>query len=125
MPAKSAKKRGCFDPKEFLAAISEDRGVVSYSKNQRIFTQDDAANAVFYIQEGKVRLTVVSEAGKEATVGILNAGDFIGEGALAGQSLRMGSASAMTDCDLLRIEKTAMRLALQRERAFSDMFVGY
>ena len=124
-PIKSANKRGHFDPKEFLAAISEDRGVVSYSKKQRIFTQGDAANAVFYIQEGKVRLTVVSKTGKEATVGVLNGGDFFGEGALAGQSLRMGSASTMMDCNLLRIEKTAMMLALHREHAFSDLFVAY
>jgi CRP-like cAMP-binding protein len=72
-----------------------------------------------------VRLTVVSERGKEATVGILNAGQFFGEGALAGQPLRMGSASAMTDCDLLRIEKKAMMLAVHREHAFSDLFVAY
>jgi CRP/FNR family transcriptional regulator, cyclic AMP receptor protein len=72
-----------------------------------------------------VRLTVVSERGKEATVGILNAGQFFGEGALAGQPLRMGSASAMTDCDLLRIEKKAMMQAVHREHAFSDLFVAY
>jgi CRP/FNR family cyclic AMP-dependent transcriptional regulator len=81
------------------------------------FAQGDAADAVFYIQKGKVRLTVVSESGKEAMIGILNSGDFFGEGALAGRPLRMGSASAMTDYDLLQIEKKAMTLALHREQA--------
>jgi len=92
---------------------------------QRIFAQGDAADAVFYIQKGKVRLTVVSERGKEATVGILSAGQFFGEGALAGQPLRMGSAATMMDCDFLRIDKKAMMLAIHWERAFSDLFVAY
>lgn len=80
---------------------------------------------MFYIQKGKVRLTVVSERGKEATVGILSAGQFFGEGALAGQPLRMGSAATMMDCDFLRIDKKAMMLAIHWERAFSDLFVAY
>ena len=80
---------------------------------------------MFYIQKGKVRLTVVSKAGKEATIGTLSEGDFFGEGSLAGQALRMGSAAAVTDCQLLRIEKKAMMEALYREYAFSDMFVAY
>jgi len=98
---------------------------VTVPKKQTIFSQGDAADAVFYIQEGKVRLTVVSKNGKEATLGILNEGEFFGEGGLAGQSLRMGSASAMTDCELLRIDKKAMTLALHREHTFSDLFVAY
>jgi CRP/FNR family cyclic AMP-dependent transcriptional regulator len=80
---------------------------------------------VFYIQTGKVRLTVVSKIGKEATLGILSEGEFFGEGGLAGQPLRMGSATAMTDCELLRIDNKAMILALRREHAFSDLFVAY
>jgi CRP/FNR family cyclic AMP-dependent transcriptional regulator len=122
MPAKSNRE---FDPKEFLATIGEGRKVVSYPKKQGIFAQGDVADEVFYIQEGKVRLTVVSKVGKEATLGILSPGDFFGEGVLAGQHLRMGSASAMTDCELLRIEKKAMMLALHREHTFSDLFVAY
>jgi len=98
---------------------------VSFPKKQIIFTQGDAADAVFYIQEGKVRLTVVSQIGKEATLGILNDREFFGEGGLAGQPFRMGSATAMTDCELLRIDKKAMMLALHREHTFSDLFVGY
>jgi len=95
------------------------------SRKQGIFTQGDEADAVFYIQKGKVRLSVVSKTGKEATIGILGDGNFFGEGSLAGQALRMGSAVSMTDCHLLRIDKKAMMDALHREHAFSDMFVAY
>jgi CRP/FNR family cyclic AMP-dependent transcriptional regulator len=121
----AAKKKCAFDPNKFLATIGEGRKVVVFSKKQTILRQGDGADAVFYIQEGKVVLTVVSDAGKEATIGILSAGDFFGEGCLAGQPLRMASATAMTDCDLLRIEKKAMMDALHREHALSDMFVAY
>ncbi|MGC2449073.1 MAG: Crp/Fnr family transcriptional regulator [Candidatus Sulfotelmatobacter sp.] len=114
-----------FDPRQFLATIGEGRKSVAVPKKQSIFAQGDAADAVFYIQEGKVRLTVVSKVGKEATLGILSEGQFFGEGSLAGQALRMGSATAMTDCELLRIEKKAMMLALHREHKFSDLFVTY
>src|SRR5437667_4441172 len=119
------QKTGNFDPRKFLATIGEGRKVVAFPKKQTIFAQGDAADAVFYIQEGKVRLTVVSKIGKEATLGILNEKEFFGEGSLAGQRLRMGSATAMTDCELLRIDKKAMMLALHREHAFSDLFVAY
>ena len=101
------------------------RKVVPFQKKQGIFAQGDTADAVFHIQTGKVRLTVVSNDGKEATLGILSEGEFFGEGSLAGQALRMGSATAMTDCELLRIEKKAMMEALHREHEFSDMFVAY
>jgi CRP-like cAMP-binding protein len=121
----SAKKKNDFDPRKFLATIGEGRKVVPFSKKQTIFTQGDEADAVFYIQEGKVRLTVVSKTGKEATLGILSEGEFFGEGSLAGQTLRMGSATAMTDCELLQIDRKAMMLALHREHAFSDLFVAY
>jgi CRP-like cAMP-binding protein len=121
----SAKITREFNPQEFLATIGDGRKVVSFPKKETIFSQGDAADAVFYIQEGKVRLTVVSKIGKEATLGILSQGEFFGEGGLAGQHLRMGSAIAMTDCELLRIEKKAMMLALHREHKFSDLFVAY
>ncbi|MBZ5688534.1 MAG: Crp/Fnr family transcriptional regulator [Acidobacteriia bacterium] len=120
-----AKNNRDFDPKKFLATIGEGRKAVTFPKKQTIFAQGDAADAVFYIQEGKVRLSVVSKVGKEATLGILGDGQFFGEGSLAGQALRMGSATAMTDCELLRIEKKAMMLALHREHTFSDLFVAY
>jgi CRP/FNR family cyclic AMP-dependent transcriptional regulator len=114
-----------FDPNTFLATIGDGRKILVVEKKQSIFTQGDAADAVFYIRAGKVRLTVVSKAGKEATIGILKEGDFFGEGALAGQKVRMGSSAAMTDCELLRVNKIAMMEALHREHAFSDMFVAY
>src|SRR5580700_366113 len=121
----ATKKKRDFDPKKFLATIGEGRKVVPVGKKQTIYAQGAPCDAVFYIREGKVRLTVVSESGKEATVGILNRGDFFGEGALAGQPLRMGSATALTDCELLQIDKKAMMLALHREHTFSDLFVAY
>jgi CRP/FNR family transcriptional regulator, cyclic AMP receptor protein len=119
------RKNREFDPRTFLATIGEGRKSLIVSRKQGIFTQGDAADAVFYIQKGKVRLTVVSKTGKEATIGILGEGNFFGEGSLAGQALRMGSAESMTDCSLLRIDKKAMMTALHREHAFSDMFVAY
>lgn len=120
-----AKGRSDFDPHAFLATIGEGRKALAFPKKHAIFSQGDAADAVFYIQEGRVRLTVVSKAGKEATIGILKDGDFFGEGSLAGQPIRMGSASAMTDCAVLRIDKKAMMRALHREHQFSDLFVAY
>jgi CRP-like cAMP-binding protein len=120
-----AKKKSAFDPRKFLATIGEGRKVFAFPKKQPIFTQGDVADAVFYLQEGKVRLTVVSKAGKEATLGILSEGEFFGEGSLAGQALRMGSATAMTDCELLQIDKKEMMLALHREHTFSDLFVAH
>ncbi len=119
------KKKREFDPKNFLATIGVGRKMLLVPKKQMIFAQGASADAVFYIQKGKVRLTVVSKAGKEATIGIINEGNFFGEGALAGQLLRMGSAAAMTDCELLRVDKKAMMTALHREHAFSDLFVAY
>ena len=119
------KKKRDFDPQRFLATIGVGRKVVAFLKKQTIFAQGDAADSVFYIQEGKVRLTVVSKIGKEATLAMLGEGEFFGEGGLAGQPLRMGSATAMTDCELLRIDKKAMMEALHREHEFSDMFVAY
>ncbi|HWY23028.1 MAG TPA: Crp/Fnr family transcriptional regulator [Candidatus Acidoferrum sp.] len=119
------KRHHEFDPDTFLATIGDGRKILFVAKKQLIFAQGDQADAVFYIQKGKVRLTVVSQAGKEATIALVSERNFFGEGSLAGQVLRMGSASAMTDCDLLRVEKKAMMQALHREHAFSDMFVAY
>lgn len=123
--ATPARKVESFDPRKFLATIGEGRKVVAYIRKDTIFKQGDAADAVFYIQDGKVSLSVVSKNGKEAMLGILTKGDFFGEGSLAGQRLRMGSANAMSDCEILRIDKKAMMLALHREHTFSDLFVAY
>ena len=122
VPTKKARE---FNPRTFLATIGDGRKMLVVAKKKTIFAQGDAADAVFYVQKGKVILTVVSTAGKEATIGIVSEGNFFGEGALAGQLLRMGSAAAMTDCELLRVDKKAMMNALHREHAFSDMFVAY
>jgi CRP/FNR family cyclic AMP-dependent transcriptional regulator len=114
-----------FDVTKFLAVIGEGRKIVRVRRKQSIYAQGAPCDALFYIQKGKVKLTVVSEAGKEATIAILSPTDFFGEGCLAGQTLRMGYATAMTDCELMRIEKKAMVGALHREHTLSDMFVGY
>jgi len=119
------KKGREFDPNTFLATIGEGRTNLTIAKKQGVFAQGDPADAVFYIQSGKVKLTVVSKTGREATIGVLSEGDFFGEGALAGQAQRMGSAAAMTDCGILRIDKKAMVSALHREHLFSDLFVAY
>jgi CRP/FNR family transcriptional regulator, cyclic AMP receptor protein len=114
-----------FNPANFLATIGEGRKNLSFSKKQAIFAQGDRADSVFHIQKGRVKLTVVSKTGREATLGLLGVEDFFGEGALAGQALRMGSASAMTDCEIQRIDKKAMMNALHRESALSELFVAY
>ena len=121
----ATRKKLDFDPKMFLATIGEGRKVVLVTHKQPIYAQGEPADAVFYIQKGTVRLTVGSKDGKEATIGILNPGDFCGEGCLAGQALRMGSATSMTDCELMQIDKKAMMLALRREHTLSDMFTAH
>ena len=124
-PVVAAKKPSKFDPKTFLSTIDGGRKIAAFTKKQTIFAQGDSADAVFYIQEGKVKLTVVATNGKEATIGILNEGDFFGEGCLAGQPLRLCAAIAMTDCSVMRIDKKSMIDVLHREHEFSDMFVAY
>jgi CRP-like cAMP-binding protein len=124
-PVVAAKKPSKFDPKTFLSTLNGGRRIEAFPKKQTIFAQGDSSDAVFYIKEGKVRLTVVSEAGKEATIGILNEGDFFGEGCLTGQRLRLCTATAMTDCSVMRVEKKSMMEVLHREHEFSDMFVAY
>jgi CRP/FNR family transcriptional regulator, cyclic AMP receptor protein len=124
-PMVAAKKLSKFDTKTFLSTIDGGRKIEAFPKKQPIFIQGDSSDAVFYIQEGKVKLTVVSKTGKEATIGILNKDDFFGEGCLTGQPLRLCSATAMTDCSVMRIDKTYMMEVLHREHAFSDMFVAY
>jgi CRP/FNR family transcriptional regulator, cyclic AMP receptor protein len=120
-----AKKVPDFSPRIFLSTIGKGRDMLSFEKKNTIFSQGDLTDGLFFIQEGKVQLSVVSEAGKEATLGILSEGDFFGEGGLAGQVIRMSSATAMTDCVLLHVEKKAMMLAMSREPKLSAMFVKY
>jgi CRP/FNR family cyclic AMP-dependent transcriptional regulator len=121
----ASKKLIEFDPKTFLSTMDGGRKIAAFLKKQTIFVQGDSSNTVFYIQKGKVKLTVVSKIGKEATIGVLNEGDFFGEGCLTGQRLRLCSATAMTDCSVMRIDKKSMIEALHRESAFSEMFVAY
>ncbi len=124
-PVVAAKKLSKFDPKTFLSTIDGGRKIAAFHKKQTIFAQGDSSDAVFYIQEGKVKLTVVAKNGKEATISILNEGDFFGEGCLTGQALRLCAATAMTDCSVMRIDKKSMMEVLHREHEFSDMFVAY
>jgi CRP/FNR family transcriptional regulator, cyclic AMP receptor protein len=119
------EKPGIFDPETFLSTAGSGRKIEDFSEKQTIFAQGDSSDAVFYLKRGKVRLTVVSEMGKGATIGILNEGLFFGEGCLGGQPLRMYSASAMTDCSVMRIDKKAMMEVLEREHAFTHLFVAY
>src|SRR5271169_3490645 len=114
-----------FDPKSFLAKVGEGRSIGKYRKNQVVFSQGDAADSIFYIQNGKVKLTVVSEQGKEAVVAIQGPDEFCGEGCLAGQPRRMATATAMTECEIMRLEKEAIVRILHEEPAFSEMFVSH
>jgi len=124
-PVVAGKKRIKFDPQTFLSTINGGRKIAAFLKKQTIFAQGESSDAVFYIKEGKVKLTVVSKIGKEATIGILSEGAFFGEGCLTGQTLRLCSATAMTDCSVMRIDKKSMIQVLHEEQTFSDVFVAY
>lgn len=114
-----------FKVDDFLNAVDGGRTVASYRTDQNIFTQGDPADAVFYIQEGKVKVCVVSEQGKEAVVAMLGNGDFFGEGCLTGQPLRLATVSAMTDTVIMRLDKTAMGRALREQPKFSEFFMSF
>jgi CRP/FNR family transcriptional regulator, cyclic AMP receptor protein len=114
-----------FTPKVFLAKVGTGKKISKYRKDQIIFAQGEIADAVFYIQEGKVKIVVISDQGKEAVVAILEPNQFFGEGCLNGQSIRIATATAMEDCLLTSITKTAMKAVLKNEPKFSEMFVTY
>jgi len=114
-----------FDPKEFLATVNGGRTISAYRKDATVFAQGDAADSVFYIQKGKVKVTVLSEQGKEAVVAILGPDEFCGEGCLTGQKRRISTATAMTDCEIMRLEKQTMIDVLHNEQAFSEFFVKH
>jgi CRP/FNR family transcriptional regulator, cyclic AMP receptor protein len=118
-------QRRKFDPRAFLSSIDRGRKIVTLAKKQAVFVQGGTSDAVFYIQKGRIKLTVVAPSGKEATIGLLREGDFFGEACLTGQPLRICSATAITDCTLMRIDKKSMMEVIHREHAFSDMFVAY
>jgi CRP/FNR family transcriptional regulator, cyclic AMP receptor protein len=114
-----------FDPKAFLAKTGKGRTLADHGKNHQIFLQGDAADSIFYIHKGKVKLTVVSQQGKEAVVAILGAGDFFGEGCLAGQSLRMASATTMSESSMTRMEKAGVIRLLHDQPAFSELLLHH
>ena len=114
-----------FDPKIFLAKVGEGKAVLNLLKNQHVFEQGDVADSVFYIQKGKIKLTVVSDQGKEAVVAILEAGQFFGEGCMNGHKLRISTTTAMDDSVITSITKDAMLAALHDEPKFSEMFIAY
>ena len=117
--------KSLFDPKAFLAKVGKGRTLARYKKNQIVFSQGDPAGAVFYVQKGKVKLTVVSKEGKEAVIAILGPGDFFGEGCLAGQLLRMATAATMTECSIMLLERPEVIRVLHSEPAFSELFLHY
>ena len=119
------KRRPPFNPKAFLAKVGEGRSVAKYSHGQVVFSQGSPADAVFFIQKGKVKVTVVSEQGKEAVVAILGANDFVGEGCLAGQAMRMSTVTAMVDSVIMRLEKVAVVNVIHEEPTFSEMFIAH
>jgi CRP/FNR family cyclic AMP-dependent transcriptional regulator len=121
--AKPAKDK--FDPKAFLAKVGAGKSISRLGKGQKVFAQGDIADAVFYIQKGKVKLTVVSDQGKEAVVGMLEPGQFFGEGCLNGQPLRIATTTAIEDCVITRISKPAMIAALEGRPKFSQLFMAY
>jgi CRP/FNR family cyclic AMP-dependent transcriptional regulator len=121
----SAKKKSEFNPHSFLSTIGKGREILCFEKKNTIFAQGDATDGLYFVQSGRVQLSVVSESGKEATLAILSEGDIFGEGGLAGQQIRMSSAVALTGCVVLHVEKKAMMLAMGREPKLSATFVKY
>ena len=121
----ATKGRTSFNSKSFLARVGDGRSIGKYRKGQVVFSQGDAGDAVFYIQKGRAKLTVVSEQGKEAVIAVLGAGEFFGEGCLAGQAQRIATVTAMTDCVIARLEKAAILRLIHQEPAFSEMFIAH
>ncbi len=119
------KARRTFDPKTFLANVGEGKAIAKYQKDEIVFAQGDVADAVFYLQKGKLKLTVISEQGKEAVIAILGPGQFFGEGCLNGHELRVATTTAMAECLITRISKAAMITALHDEADFSHLFMSY
>ena len=117
--------KSTFDPKGFLARVGDGKAILKFDKNQVVFSQGDAADSVFYIQKGKIKVLVVSEQGKEAVVGIMEPGQFFGEGCLNGHPLRISTTVAMEPCVITSITKPAMLATLKSEPRFSELFMGY
>lgn len=123
--APKKKKSAGFDPAVFFATAAKGRAILRHRPKEVIFAQGDAADAVFYIRKGKVKVTVVSQQGKEAVVAILGVDEFIGEGCLIGQAKRLATAVAMTDCETMRVGIVQIQQVLQEEPSFSQMFITH
>jgi CRP/FNR family cyclic AMP-dependent transcriptional regulator len=123
--AMATSTNGVFDPKAFLASVGEGRRLTNSGEGQVIFTQGDPADALFYVQKGKVKVTTISSQGKEAVVAILGPGDFFGEGCLAGQPLRISTVATLTVSSIARLDKAAVIRVLHDEPAFSELFMSY
>ena len=121
----ATKRRQSFNPKAFLVQVGEGRSIAKYDKDQIVFSQGEPADAVFYIETGNAKLTVVSEQGKEAIVAIIGANEFFGEGCLAGQRIRISTVAAMTESVIVRLENAAILRAIHQEPAFSEMFIAH
>src|ERR1700686_3607897 len=119
------KQKLPFDPKAFLAKVNGGRTISNYRNGQIVYAQGDPADSVFYIQKGKVKITVLSELGKEAVVAVLGTGNFFGEGCLAGQSLRLASVAALTECVIVRMEKANITRIIHEEPAFAELFISH
>jgi CRP-like cAMP-binding protein len=119
------KRKASFDPKAFLAKVGEGRSIGDYHKDQTVFSQGDPADAVFYLQNGRVKLTVVSEQGKEAVVAIHGTNEFFGEGCLTSQALRIATVTTLTESVIVRLEKAAIIRVIHEEPAFSEMFIAH
>jgi len=117
--------KASFDPKAFLATVGEGKAILDFHKDQIVFAQGDAADKVFYIQKGRVKVVVVSEQGKEAVVGIFGPGQFFGEGCMNGHSVRIATTTAMEACLVTAITKAAMLAAIHAQPKFSEMFMAY
>jgi CRP/FNR family transcriptional regulator, cyclic AMP receptor protein len=119
------KKTPAFDVETFLSTVNGGRTIAKYRKGQTVFRQGDPADAVFYVREGKVKVCVISEQGKEAVVALHEKGDFFGEGCLSGQPLRLATVATMTECTIMRLDKVTMVRVLHDEPTFSETFTSY
>jgi CRP/FNR family cyclic AMP-dependent transcriptional regulator len=119
------KTKPLFDPETFLTRVVKGKTQADYRKNQKVFSQGDPAESVFYVQQGRVKLTVISKDGKEAVIAILGPGDFFGEGCLAGQLHRMSTATALSESSIIRLEKAGVIRALHDDPAFSELFLHH
>jgi CRP-like cAMP-binding protein len=119
------KRKMPFDPATFLAKAGRGKTLAVYRKGNLVFAQSDAADSIFFIQKGRLKLTVVSSSGKEAVIALLGPGDFFGEGCLAGKQIRLSTATAVSECSIMRLEKAAVIRVLHEEPAFSELFLKY